>query len=243
MKKIIVLLHGWSSTMTNKRYSSLKELLEKQGFTVYIPDLPGFGENSTIEKESLEFEDYISFVRKYIEDILKKTKQKQVILIGHSFGGRVAIRFTSMYSQLVAKLILTGASGIPRPLPSIKKKLIFTATKALRPLFIIPPFSFGFKFFRKMVYYSIGEMDYYKAGKLTQTFKNVYKVSIKDDLEKISVPTLLIWGENDQTIPLQDAQFMNENIKHSQLIVIPHATHKLPYEMPVEFTNEIIKFV
>lgn len=243
MKKIIVLLHGWSSTMTNKRYQSAKELLEKQGFIVYIPDLPGFGENSIIEKESLEFEDYISFVHTYIVDILKKTKQKQVILIGHSFGGRIAIKFTSLYPQIVSNLILTGASGIPRPLPSVKKKLVFAATKILRPFFVVPPFSFAYKFFRKLIYYSIGEMDYYKAGKLTQTFKNVYKVSIQEDLEKISVPTLLVWGEKDITIPVKDAKLMHEFIKNSELVIIPNATHRLPYEMPVEFTNEIIKFV
>lgn len=238
MKKTIVILHGWGSTVSGERYKEVKKLLEKNGFSVFTPDMPGFGK-STLKKEELFFDDYVDFVK----DFLKEKKLKKIILLGHSFGGRVAIHFTALYPQSVLSLVLTGASGIPRPLPSLKKKIVYTITKISRPIFSIPPFSFFYALFRKLVYYSIGEMDYYKSGSLAKTFQNVYKVSIVDDLEKISVPTYIIWGEKDTITPLADGLLMHQKIHGSKLKIISSATHKLPYESPRIFAEEILTFL
>lgn len=235
----ILLLHGWGATMSGKKYQTLKRILEKAGYSVYTPDLLGFGDNH-LEKNALSFEDYLQFVHDFI---VKKIKVKKVILIGHSFGGRIAIRFSTLYPELVGALILTGASGIPRPLPSLKKKLIYGVTKVTRPLFAIPPFSWFYTAFRKCVYYAIGEMDYYKAGSLQETFKNVYKVSIVPDLEKITIPTLIVWGSEDTFTPLADGKLIHDKIQKSQLVILPQATHKLPYEHPKKFAEEIISFI
>lgn len=235
----IVILHGWGVTMSGQKYSELKELLEKGGYRVYAPDLPGFGTNP-LDKAALHFEDYIQFLHTFIE---KNIKVKKVVLIGHSFGGRLAIRFTKEYPKLVEKLILTGASGIPRPLPSLKKRVVYGITKIARPLFSIPPLSFFYKLFRKGVYYSIGEMDYYKAGSLTETFKNVYRVSIVPDLEDITIPTLIVWGEHDTFTPLADGVLIQRKIRDSELVVFPHSSHKLPYENAKDFSKEIMKFL
>lgn len=239
MKAPIIVLHGWGSTMSGKRYSALQKMLEKEGYTVYAPDLPGFGDNP-LEKDALAFEDYIQFVHDFI---VKIVKEKKVILLGHSFGGRIAIRFSAQYPQLVEKLILTGASGIPRPLPSLKKRIVYGVTKITRPFFAIPPFSYLYHFFRKAVYYSIGEMDYYKAGSLRETFKNVYQVSILPDLEHITVPTLILWGANDTFTSLADGELMHEKIAHSKFVIVPDATHKLPYEHPEITAKEIRAFL
>lgn len=242
MKTPIVILHGWAKDMSGKKYDAIKKILESQGYRVYVPDLPGFGSN-TVKKEELFFDDYVSFVYDYIATILKTTKEKKVILLGHSFGGRVAIRFTSLYPGKIKMLLLTGASGILRPLPSLKKKIVFALTKGVKPFFLVPPLSLFYKFFRKLVYYSIGEMDYYKAGSLTQTFKNVYKVSVADDLQKINVPTLIIWGEKDTITPLADGEYMHTHINNSKLVVMPDASHKLPYENPKKFTHAVLSFL
>lgn len=235
----IVILHGWGSGMSGKKYHVLKKILEKDGYTVYAPDLPGFGDNE-LEKSALSFEDYLQFVHDFI---VKKIKEKKVILLGHSYGGRIAIRFSAQYPDMVKRLILTGASGIPRALPSIKKRVVYGITKITRPLFAIPPISFFYKLFRKLVYYSIGEMDYYKAGSLQETFKNVYQVSVAPDLEKIIVPTLIVWAQEDTFTPLADGILMHEKIKNSKLIIIPGASHKLPYEKPKEFAQAICSYL
>lgn len=240
MKNPIVILHGWGASSSS--FIEVKKLLEEKDYSVFVPDLPGFGSNKNIKKD-LVFEDYLEFVNLYILDLLKKNKKNKIVLIGHSFGGRIAIRFLQLYPQLVSALILTGASGIPRSLPSFKKRVVYKITKILRPLFEIPPFSFFYKLFRKIVYYSIGEMDYYKAGNLSNTFKNVYQVSIVDSLSSIHIPTLLVWGGNDRITPLVDGELMHEKIKDSVLVVVDGASHKLPYELAPKFVDIVIKFL
>jgi pimeloyl-ACP methyl ester carboxylesterase len=237
-KTPIVILHGWGSSMSGEKYKTLKNILEKKGYTVYAPDLPGFGSNP-LKKTTLTFEDYITFVYQFIT---KDIKAKKIILVGHSFGGRIAIRFTKEYPNLVEKLVLTGASGIPHSL-SFKKRVISRVSKIIKPIFSLPPFSLFYRFSRKIVYRSLGEMDYYKAGSLQETFTNVYKISILNDLDKISVPTQLIWGEMDTFTPVADGSLMHKKIVHSQLIIIPDATHRLPYERPELFAQTISPFI
>lgn len=224
----VIILHGWG--INGLKYKDLKDGLEKKGHAVYAPDLPGFGSNP-LKKEALEFDDYIDFVRDYIKNL----KVKKIILLGHSFGGRIAIRFTTLYPDLVDKLVLTGASGIPHTLSFKKKFLSAIAKKGKKYLHN--------SFLRYILYRSIGEMDYYKAGKMRETFKNVHKISILEDLEKIKAPTLLVWGENDTMIPLVDGKLMHEKIAHSQFVVIPDSTHELPYEHPDLFMNVVINFI
>ncbi|MBI2033125.1 MAG: alpha/beta hydrolase [Candidatus Levybacteria bacterium] len=235
----IVLLHGWSATITVEKYGELKKLLETEGYIVYTPYLPGFGDNP-LPKEELFFDDYVAFVHEFIT---KKIKAQKAILMGHSFGGRVAIRFTSLYPSLVEKLVLIDASGIQRSLPSTKKRIVYFATKITRPLFSVVPFSLFYRFFRKAVYLAIGEMDYYSAGKLTKTFKNVYKIDVSEDLKKIGVPTLIVWGELDTTTPLVDGKYMHSYISGSKFVIIPGATHKLPNERPKELAQTILPFL
>ena len=234
----IVILHGWGSTMSGEKYETLKQCLEKYGYSVYTPDLPGFGKN-LLKKEVLEFEDYVNFIHDFIG---KTVKAKKVILIGHSFGGRIAIRLAKEYPKVIEKLILTGASGIPQKL-SFKKKIVSFLTKIGKPLFVILPFSLAYPFLRKSLYRSIGEMDYYKAGVLQKTFKNIYHVNITPDLGSISVPTLLIWGEADRFTPLADGKLMYKSIPNAHFVSIPNASHKLPYEQPDIFAKAIMPFI
>lgn len=238
MKESILILHGWGSTMSGSRYQALQKILEKKGYTVFAPDLPGFGENK-LKKDELFFADYVSFVK----DFLQQKKLKRVILLGHSFGGRIAIAFTALYPESVSKLVLVNASGIVRPLPSLKKKAVYFITKLSKPIFGLPGLSHLYKFFRKAVYYSIGEMDYYNAKSLAKTFTNIYRVSIVEQLSKISVPTLIVWGENDTMTPLADGKLMRQKIKDSTFIVVKGATHRLPYENPDVFAQEVLKFI
>jgi len=234
MKKApVVILHGWGAS--SKSFEEVKTLLEQEGFSVDAVDLPGFG-NEPLVKDPMTFEDYLAFIE-------KKIGKEKVILIGHSFGGRLAIKFTAENPKRVEKLILTGASGIPRPLPSFRKKAIFVITKLLGPFIFLLHKTVLYAYIRKLTYYAIGEMDYYKAGKLSDTFKRVYQISILPDLAKITTPTLIVWGENDMVTPLLDGQTMQSKIKDAKLIVVKGATHKLPYQMPHVFIEHILPFL
>jgi len=107
-KNNIVILHGWQSNLNN--WKLFKKLLEKK-FNVFLPKLPGFAERKLNKAWGLK--DY----RKWLANYLKNKKIKNVILVGHSFGGRLAIDFSSYYK--VKKIVLIASAGI-KPRLSLK---------------------------------------------------------------------------------------------------------------------------
>ncbi len=233
--KNILILHGWE--LRGSVYNQLKKLLEKEGFTVFVPDLPGFGERP-LSKPVLTLADYVNFVK----DFIKKNIKQDLVIIGHSFGARVAIVLASQNPENLKKLVLTGAPGIRRPLP-LRSKIAFFLAKTASGIFTVPPFSFLQGFFRKLLYKFTGEFDYYKAGNLRETFKNIIAHELTDHLAKIKIPTLLVWGEQDLIVPVSDGQAMREFISNAKLIVIRTANHKLPYLQPDIFVKTILPFL
>ena len=81
----ILILHGWN--LSAEKFRPLQRELEKQRYKVYGMDLPGFGK-AVMPKKPLFLSDYVTFVASY----LKSKKIDRAVIIGHSFGGRVAIK-------------------------------------------------------------------------------------------------------------------------------------------------------
>jgi pimeloyl-ACP methyl ester carboxylesterase len=219
----ILILHGWG--ITGEKYEKLKDLFEKSGFAVFAPDMPGFDKNNSPKKE-LFLDDYVEFVKEFI----KKKKLKKVILLGHSFGGRVAAKLASQHPNLVEKLILSGAPLIKQPL-SFKKKLAFGVSKVGKK--VTPKFASNLA--RKILYRSIGEWDYYKAGNLQKTFQNIIAEDLSPLLSSISVPTLLIWGSQDSFVSKTIGKEIAGRIDKASYKEIAQGTHRIPYEEPEKF--------
>lgn len=231
----IIILHGWG--LSGEAYQGVKTLLEREGFEVLTPDLPGFG-SEKLRKHAMRLDDYVSFV----EDFMKRKRITKVILIGHSFGGRVAIKYALMFPKRTYALILTGAPGITHRL-SLFRRAIMRAAVAFGELFrfrLLSPFR---KAVRKGLYFFIGEWDYYYAGDLRETFKLVVSEALQDFLPSIRVPTLLLWGERDAVIPLSDAWKMRRLIPKAKLSTVKNVGHKLPYEDEEAFTKEVVEFL
>lgn len=227
MRKAILILHGWG--IDSSRYWELKKLLENLGFMVFIPDLPGFGKQKLLKKE-MNVDDYCAFV----ESFVKEQDLDNAIVIGHSNGGRIAIKLASKNLSFISKLILTGASGI-KPRLSFKKRLAYVLAKVGKH--VVHPF------FRKVLYFWIGEWDYYKAGELSETFKKLIAEDLTSYLPKIDVQTLLVWGENDNVVPLFYGKKMQNLIPNSKLVLVKKEGHKLPYEAPDKFVLAVKSFV
>ena len=231
----IIILHGWG--ISGEKYGKVVQLFKKEGYDVFSPDLPGFG-NELLSKNAMSVDDYAGFTFEF----LKKHKLKRVYLIGHSFGGRVAIKFSVKYPQMVKGLILTGAPGIKHKL-RLHKRIIMYVAVIFGELFKFRPFLSVKDFIRKGLYFMIGEWDYYKAGDLRETFKKTIAEDLKQYLPALSMPTLLLWGENDRVIPLSDGKKIQKLIPKSTLVTIENAGHKVPYEQPEKFFHETKRFI
>jgi pimeloyl-ACP methyl ester carboxylesterase len=232
INKFIIILHGWK--VPPDRYIGLRGLLKKRGYNVYAPDFPGVG-NSSAPDRPYTLDDYVIFLEKYIE----KQKLNKLILIGHSFGGRVGIRYTYKHPEKVEMLYLTGTPGLV-PVGSAKIKLFLIISKTGKAIFSLPVLSAISVPVRKLLYKLSGATDYSRlAGVMKETFKLVIRDSLIDNMAHITVPVKLVWGGNDTVVPVSIARQMQRIIPGSKLAVIPGATHKAPYDDTVQFINAL----
>lgn len=229
----IIILHGWG--LCGKKYSQLSNLLENRGYKVYAPDLPGFG-SEPLRSGSMNLGDYVDFLQSF----MRKNKILKPILIGHSFGGRIAIKYSWRYPDDISKLILTGVPVI-RNKSFVKKTAFVFAVVGGKLLKGFP--DKVQEAFRKCLYFLIGEWDYYKAGKLKQVFKNVIGEDLVQYLKGIKIPVLFIWGEEDGVVPLSDFEKIKQIKPHAKFIVVSHAGHKLPYEKGDQFLSSMESFL
>jgi pimeloyl-ACP methyl ester carboxylesterase len=231
-------------------------------YSILILDLPGFGKSDE-PSENWKLDDYVEFVEEFIEktnrkggfelvkDLLKNLNlskglasvttgakpMRKSILIGHSFGGRIAIKYAVKYPEKIEKLILTGAAGIKHSL-ILKQKIFYIAAKTGKSFFSLPLINNLEKYAQKILYKAAREKDYYQASsRMKEVMKNVLDEDLTDYLDKIKNPALLVWGREDKTTPLVDGEIMNEKIKNSELKVVDDANHSLPYQKPEEFAR------
>jgi len=227
----ILILHGWGSQA--EKWSEIKEFLESGGYRVYVPDLPGFGE-SPLPSKPWSVDDYAEWVRSFCE----KKNLSQFFLLGHSFGGSIAIKFSLRYYEKVKKLILVDSAGIRRK--SRKKEISRKIANFLSRFSFLPFYSL----IRKIFYRTIFRSDYLLTkGVMRDTYLRVIKEDLSGVLSSLTVPTLLIWGEKDKITPLKDAYLMKEKIPGAKLEVLANVKHSPRKENPQALVEKILKFL
>ena len=203
--KDILLLHGWGQNI---------EMMKPLGdnfcdkFRITILDLPGFG-NSDEPQIPWNIENY----ELMLEDFCKELEIKKPIVIGHSFGGRLAIRYSSRIP--IEKLVLFGS-----PCIRISEELPLHV-KILKTLKKVP----GLNEFGEYMKNYIGSRDYKAASPIMrQTLVEVVNEDLSNYAREIEEPTLLIWGDNDTEAPLKEAKELEKIMIDAALIVLP-GTH------------------
>lgn len=227
MKTPILILPGWK--LSGALYDGLVSEFKKNGYKAFVLDLPGFG-NVPVDVDSFTLDDYVGFVNAF----MKSQKINKAILLGHSFGGRLAIKFAYSYPGKVEKLILTGVPII-RTMTLKKRIASLAAFLGKRVLAIFPePFQ---DFFRKILYFSIGEWDYYKSEKLRNIFLRVINEDLVDYVKKLSIPILLAWGENDTITTVTDVEKIKKLRHGIESAIVSRGRHRLPIEDPETFVR------
>jgi len=212
----VLLLHGWGCSIQTMMpiFNILKDKCR-----VIALDLPGFGE-SDIPLVPWNSYDYSQCIIRFIE----KIGIDSIILFGHSHGGRISIILSSKYN-IVKKLILIDSAGIipKRSMKYYVKVFLFKFSKKVYTIFASGNTKEQSleKFYKKF-----GSVDYKEShGIMRQTMVKVINDNLIDLLPKIKVPTLLIWGENDQDTPLYMGKIMEEKIGDSGLVTLNGAGH------------------
>ena len=180
-KDAIVLLHGWGQNI--EMMQMLGEPFKNE-YRIIIVDFPGFG-LSPEPKRVMDVNDYTIL----IEELLKKLKVKNPILIGHSFGGRVSVKFASRND--VKKVILLSPALRGHDKKGLKTKIL----KSLKKVPVI-------KNLEGWAKNHIGSRDYRAASPI---MKDVLVKTVNEDLsedaKKIKAPVILIYGNMDSEVP------------------------------------------
>lgn len=219
----IVMLHGWGRSLESLR--GLGELLAVK-YKVIILDLPGFGGSPLPPEASNDGGgwntlDYAMCVKAYLD----RTGIENAILLGHSFGGRISIRLSSRYPERFSSLILIGSHGLQEKRTLRFKcrayvvRLIGRLTKWLDGIT-------GTRLYEKMFIPRYGSVDYKNAGSLRKTLVKTVTENLTNEVEKITLRTLLLWGKQDTQTPLELARQFHRLIPNSELHVFPNAGHE-----------------
>lgn len=207
----VILLHGWGQNI-----AMMKPVADhlQQHFRVFVIDFPGFGESDE-PKEPWGVPEYAMMLREFIE----KLEIKEPILLGHSFGCRVAITYASMYP--VKQMLLTGAAGIPNKKTTKDYVRIYTF-KTLKHLCKLP----GLTQYQEALRQHFGSSDYKNtSGVMRTSFVKIVNHDVRPMLSKLKMPVLLVFGEKDDATPLWMGKIMEKEIPDAGLVVFDGATH------------------
>ena len=196
----LLILHGWGQSA--KYWQEILEGLPVEtevialdlpsfGSTRHLPGIPGVGE-------------YSEFVKNFIE----KLKLKNITLLGHSFGGQVGVDFTLRYPKKIKHLILVSPACIRNVQPTNKSKI----SGLLKPIIQLLP-----RKIRQKIFENVASSNYLSSTPLQRTILN--KILYEDystKLVDITIPTSIIWGSEDKTIPYKGS-YLAENIPQSFL--------------------------
>ncbi|MFH0792356.1 MAG: alpha/beta hydrolase [bacterium] len=229
----IVILHGWGSS--SRSWERVRDFLEMGGFSVFVPNLPGFG-GTKPPKKNWGVADYGEWVKRYIETI----NRDNITLLGHSFGGRIAIKMVAQSQPAsISNLILVDTAGIRHF--NTREQVASWAAKKAKMFKSFPGYEYLRWFFYRFI---LRKKDYFEArGIMKEVLKRVIEEDMTPLLKDIKIPTLIVWGERDKMTPLEDGYLMSREIVGSLIRIIPQAGHAVNLERPEELAEIIINYL
>jgi len=228
--KPLLILHGWGSRSDN--WQRVGEMLAKNGIKVIIPDLPGFGQSDK-PSTAWNLDDYCDFVEEFVR-ILNLDK---FYLLGHSFGGALAVKCGLKFPEKIDKLFLVGAACFRRK--AFRKKLFYIIAKIFKVFSFLPFYSSMRKGFYKFI---VRKSDYsYADGIMKDIYLKIIKQDLSDVLSWIQISTIIIWGEKDKIKKTKEAYLIKEKIQDSKLEIISGVGHSPHLKTPERLAELISK--
>jgi 2-hydroxy-6-oxonona-2,4-dienedioate hydrolase len=228
----IVILHGLMGGLSN--FDGVVDFFPPKGYKIVIPELPLY--NMSLLKTSVQ-----TFA-KYLKDFVDYKGYEEVILLGNSLGGHIALLATKMFPEIVKGLVITGSSGLyenamgesyPRrgDYEFIKKKA--------QNVFYDP--AVATKEIVDEVYVTVSDRN--KLIKTLAIAKSAIRHNMAKDLPKMHTPTCIIWGKNDNVTPPEVAEDFDRLLPDSDLYWIDKCGHAAMMEHPEEFNEVLYKWL
>lgn len=223
----IIILHGLMGGLSN--FKGVFDYFPSNKYKVIIPELP-------VDKTPILKTNVATF-SKFVYQFINYKKLKDVILLGNSLGGHVALLFTRDYPQLVSGLIITGSSGL------YEKSMVgdgypkrgnydYIKTKT-EEVFYDP--KIATKEIVDEVFESVNNRE--KLVRTLSLAKSAIRHNMSKDLPKMTTKTLIVWGKQDSVTPPNVAEDFHSLLPNSDLSWIDKCGHAPMMEHPNEFNN------
>lgn len=226
-ESLFVFLHGWGSNLNLMKPLS-SQFKDK---SILLIDFPPFGKSDSEPSSPWSLDDYCNLTSEIISIAKKISKDngitiKRIVLFGHSFGGRVAIKLAYMADFLV---LISSAGLKPRFSFKTKGKVLL------------------YKFYKKIGSKKAGNFgspDYKILSPIMkQTFNNIIAEDLSKICKHIEAKTLIVSGNLDTETPLYMAKKLRKLIPNSTLVVIEGGDHFVYLKKPRETNLAILNFL
>ncbi len=246
-----ILIHGWSSS--SYAMSPIAGLLSQRFHCISV-DLPGYGSSPPFEGRTT-----IPRYAELIADLIEELSPAPVVLIGHSMGGMISTTVAIEHPALVERMVLIS--------PTITGKLSRTINRVVSPINMIESLPLGSLIVSSVEKLYIGitdrmmrpvsfsdrtditEEDYARLradarrpgqGRVrAECFFAMRDHDLSGRLSGIDIPTLVIWGAEDNTVPLRDAGIVEDEWPDTDLRILPKAGH-WPHFESAEVTRRLV---
>ena len=225
----VLFLHGWGGDVNTMNVLSQPISEHRKSISV---SMPGFG-SSPEPSDNWGTWDYVEAIYKWLDMM----KFKKVDIISHSFGGRVAIGLAYRYPDCANQMILIGSAGLVLPKsPKIRAKLF--AAKSINRIGKMLGDDINKKLQARKQ--KMGSADWLAASPtMRRILGRVIREDLSVEISQIRAKTLLLWGSEDDAVPVKLAKRMNELIKESKLTILPGAGHYPFLDQTGNAINEI----
>ncbi len=255
-RQTILLIHGWSSS-----WYAMSPLLKQLSvrYRCVAVDLPGYGDSPPLRQRAT-INAYVDLLAELIKEI---SPGQQVVLVGHSMGGMISLTMALRHTPLVERMVLIC--------PTISGKLSRWINAFVLPITIVERFPVADRLVAMLEPYllritdrlmrpasfadrtEIHEDDYLRLradarrpgqGRVrAECFWAMRENDLSAKLDLVTTPSLVIWGMEDNTVPLRDASLVDDQLPGADLEVLPRAGHWPQFESPERTLRHMRSFL
>lgn len=230
MKQSMILLHGLFGGLSN--WTGVVKHFESR-FDIHVPVLPLYEKHKG---------DTVAYLTEYLELMINSQKLENIILVGNSLGGHIAIRYAQRHQGKVGKLVLTGSSGLYEntQMGSYLKRGNYTYIKERVAATFFDPAIATEELVAEVMQTTTNA---YKCLSIIKAAKSTQRDHVLAHLPEIKTPVLLVWGKDDIITPPAVARQFDENLPNSKLIMLDKCGHAPMMERPEEFNMALDEFL
>lgn len=230
--KSIVFVHG---ACENSSFWNHQKILRDR-YRVIALDLPGHGRSAPMEAEIL--------VRNYSEivaEFIAKTCPEKAVIVGHSMGGAIALLNAIEHPQNLRGAVIVSSGAKLGVLPSIREGLRARFEETVKS--VVGPRQFASKTNLDTIRFVTNEILKCDSSIAAADYDACNSFDVRQKIRSISLPVLIIAGEEDKMTPVPWSTYLKENIPKAKMVVIPEASHESMIERPAEFNRHVNEFL